>query len=170
MRDLVVSQHLDLGDSARMFALVTMATADSIIASWDTKIHYNVWRPVTAIRQAENDGNPETQPNLTWTPFFNTPNYPDYTSGANNIGAAAASILQHLFGDQTGLHTVQQRRRAPCRGRIRASLTSAATSSTPGSSWGSTSASPTRTPFDKACTSRTGRSAITCVRYGGNRR
>src|SRR5688500_13325324 len=100
MRDLVVSQQLDLGDSARMFALVGMASADAIIASWDSKIHYNVWRPVTAIREGENDGNPDTLGNPTWTPFFNTPNYPDYTSGANNIGAAAASILQHLFGDQ----------------------------------------------------------------------
>jgi hypothetical protein len=100
MRDLVVAQSLDLGDSARMFALVTMATADAIIACWDTKIAYNVWRPVTAIREGDNDGNPETAGNPTWTSFFNAPNYPDYTSGANNVSAATTTILEHLFGDK----------------------------------------------------------------------
>jgi hypothetical protein len=100
MSDLVVSQSLNLGDSARMFALVTMATADAIIACWDTKIHYNLWRPVTAIREGDNDDNPETEDNPTWTSFFAAPNYPDYTSGANNVSAATTTILEHLFGDK----------------------------------------------------------------------
>lgn len=100
MRDLVVSQSLNLGDSARMFALVSMATADAIISSWDTKIHYNVWRPITAIREGENDGNPKTAGNPTWTSFFNAPNYPDYTSGANNVSGATTTTLEHLFGDK----------------------------------------------------------------------
>jgi hypothetical protein len=99
-QDLVVSQSLNLGDSARMFALVAMSTADALIASWDTKIHYNVWRPVTAIREGNNDGNPETAGNPAWASFFNSPNYPDYTSGANNVSAATTTILQHLFGDK----------------------------------------------------------------------
>jgi hypothetical protein len=100
-RDLVVSQSLDLSDSARMFALVAMTTADALIAAWDTKIAYNIWRPVTAIRDAELDGNPHTAPHPTpWTSFFNAPNYPDYTSGANNVAAAAATSLAHLFGDK----------------------------------------------------------------------
>ena len=73
MRDLVVSRSLDLGDSARMFALVTMATADAIITCWDTKIYYNVWRPITAIREGENDGNAETAGNPAWTSFFQRP-------------------------------------------------------------------------------------------------
>jgi hypothetical protein len=100
-RDLVVSQSLDLGDSARMFALVAMTTADALIASWDTKIAYNIWRPVTAIRDAELDGNPHTTaPAVPWTSFFNAPNYPDYTSGANNVAAATATSLAYLFGDK----------------------------------------------------------------------
>jgi hypothetical protein len=100
-RDLVVSQSLDLGDSGRMFALVAMTTADALIAAWDTKIAYNVWRPVTAIRDAAFDGNPGTAPHPTpWTSFFNAPNYPDYTSGANNVAAATATSLAHLFGDK----------------------------------------------------------------------
>ncbi|MGB2717973.1 MAG: vanadium-dependent haloperoxidase [Vicinamibacterales bacterium] len=100
MRDFVASQSLNLGDSARMFALVTMATADTIISCWTTKIHYNVWRPITAIREGDNDGNPETAGNPTWTSLFNSPNYPDYTSGANNVSGATTTILEHLFGDQ----------------------------------------------------------------------
>ena len=100
-RDLVVSQSLDLGDSARMFALVAMSTADALISCWDTKIAYNFWRPVTAIRDALLDGNPNTAPHPTpWTSFFNAPNYPDYTSGANNVAAATATTLAHLFGDK----------------------------------------------------------------------
>ena len=99
LRDLVTTHSLDLGDSARMFALVSMATADAIIACWDTKIFYNVWRPITAIREGENDGNPDTAGDPTWTSFFNAPNYPDYTSGANNVAAATATVLKHLFGE-----------------------------------------------------------------------
>jgi hypothetical protein len=100
-RDLVVSQSLDLGDSARMFALVAMTTADALIASWDNKIAFNFWHPVTAVRDADLDGNPHTAPHPTpWTSFFNAPNYPDYTSGANNAAAAAATPLARLFGDE----------------------------------------------------------------------
>jgi hypothetical protein len=102
-RDLVVSRSLDLGDSARMFALVAMTTADALIAAWDTKIAYNVWRPVTAIRDAELDGNPDTLPHagpMPWTSLFNAPNYPDYTSGANNVAAATATTLAYLLGDK----------------------------------------------------------------------
>lgn len=98
MRDLVVSQSLDLGDSARMFALVSMATADALIACWDTKIFYNVWRPITAIREGDNDGNPHTAGLATWTSFFPAPNYPDYTSGANNVSGATTTVLERLFG------------------------------------------------------------------------
>jgi hypothetical protein len=99
MRSLVDSQSLNLGDSARMFALVSMATADAIIACWDTKIHYNVWRPVTAIHEGNNDGNPNTAGDPEWKSRFNAPNYPDYTSGANNVSAATTTTLQQLFGD-----------------------------------------------------------------------
>ena len=99
-QELVISQSLDLGESARMFALVAMATADALMAAWDTKIHYNVWRPITAIREGDNDGNSQTEGNPTWTSLFASPNYPDYTSGANNVSAATTTILEHLFGDK----------------------------------------------------------------------
>jgi hypothetical protein len=100
MRSFVDDRSLNLGDSARMFALVSMATADAIISAWDTKTFYNVWRPVTAIRDGDLDGNPATAGNATWTSFFAAPNYPDYTSGANNVSGATTTVLQHLFGDK----------------------------------------------------------------------
>ena len=99
MRALVVSHSLNLGDSARMFALVSMATADAIISCWDTKIHYNVWRPVTAIHEGNNDGNPKTAGDPEWRSLVNAPNYPDYTSGANNVSGATTTTLEYLFGD-----------------------------------------------------------------------
>jgi hypothetical protein len=99
-QDLVVSESLNLGDSARMFALVAMATADAIITCWDSKIFYNIWRPVTAIREGDNDTNPDTVGNPAWVSLFNSPNYPDYTSGANNVASATATVLKHLFGEQ----------------------------------------------------------------------
>jgi hypothetical protein len=106
MRDFVVSRSLGLGDSARMFALVTMATADTIITCWDSKIYYNVWRPITAIRNGEDDGNADTAGNPTWQSFFNAPNYPDYTSGANNVSGATSTILEHLFGERVDEFTL----------------------------------------------------------------
>jgi hypothetical protein len=98
MQQLVGSRSLDLGDSARMFALVNIAMADSLITSWDSKIAWNFWRPVTAIREGHLDGNPNTIHDAAWEPLFATPNYPDYTSGANNLAGAAATMLANVFG------------------------------------------------------------------------
>jgi hypothetical protein len=86
------------GDSARLFALANLATADAIISSWDSKTHYVFWRPVTAIVEAEHDGNPKTIADASWQPLINTPNYPDYTSGANNVAAAMTRTLELFFG------------------------------------------------------------------------
>ncbi|HEU5135778.1 MAG TPA: vanadium-dependent haloperoxidase [Steroidobacteraceae bacterium] len=86
------------GDSARLFALATMAAADALISSWDSKVHYVFWRPVTAIVEADNDGNPETIADASWQPLINTPNYPDYTSGANNVSGSMTRTLELFFG------------------------------------------------------------------------
>lgn len=98
LRDLSVSRALSLGDSARMFGLVSMAAADSLIAAWDAKIAWNFWRPVTAIREGDNDGNPRTIGDPTWTSYFAAPNYPEYPSGANNFSGSVTSMLENLFG------------------------------------------------------------------------
>lgn len=85
------------GDSARLFALASVATADAIISSWDSKVQYVFWRPVTAIVEADNDGNPHTIADASWQPLINTPNYPDYTSGANNVAGAMTRTLELFF-------------------------------------------------------------------------
>ncbi len=89
------------GDAARLFALVYLAQADSLITSWDSKKFYNFWRPLTAIREGATDGNPNTIADPEWKPLLNTPNYPDYTSGANDVTAAATKMLALFFkGDR----------------------------------------------------------------------
>ena len=97
VRDLV-AEHVDnIGDSARLFALVNLAMADAIITAWDTKNTYATWRPITAIRLGNDDGNPDTIGDPDWQPLINTPNYPDHSSGANNVSAAATRSLALFF-------------------------------------------------------------------------
>ena len=96
----------DIGDSARLFALASFAAADSIIACWETKLHYNYWRPVTAIHEADHDGNPATHSDPDWKPLLNTPNYPDYSSGANNVTAAMTKSMELFFGTDERTFTV----------------------------------------------------------------
>lgn len=88
----------DLGDNARLFALATMSAADALITCWESKTHYNYWRPMTAIHEAENDGNPDTGADPAWKPLINNPNYPDYTSGANALTGAMTRTLRLVFG------------------------------------------------------------------------
>lgn len=89
---------MEIGDSARLFALANLAAADAAIACWDSKRHFSFWRPITAIREGEGDGNPGTIGDPAWEPLINTPNYPDYTSGANAVTAAMTTILELFFG------------------------------------------------------------------------
>jgi hypothetical protein len=99
----VAEQRIDkIGDSARLFALANMAGADALITCWDSKNTYVFWRPITAIREAAADGNPFTVADLNWQPLVNTPNYPDYTSGANSIVAAMTRSLAMFFGSDRG--------------------------------------------------------------------
>ncbi|MES1262732.1 MAG: vanadium-dependent haloperoxidase, partial [Peristeroidobacter soli] len=85
-------------DSARLLALANLATADAIITAWDTKRLYAYWRPVTAIQEGDADGNPATAGDPAWQPLINTPNYPDYSSGANNVTGAMTRTLELFFG------------------------------------------------------------------------
>jgi hypothetical protein len=90
---------LDLWENARLFALVNLALVDGYIACWDAKYHYNFWRPITAIREAETDGNPATTADPYWTPLVETPPIPEYDSGHAVAGAAAAAALQRFFAE-----------------------------------------------------------------------
>ena len=98
-RSLSDADALSIADSARLFALLNIAIADSRAAIWDAKYEYGFWRPVTAIRAAADDGNDLTEANPTWNSFLDTPNHPESPSGHSGTGAAAAGILRTWFGD-----------------------------------------------------------------------
>jgi hypothetical protein len=88
----------DTGDSARMYALAEAAVADAQIACWDTKYFYEFWRPITAIRLGDQDGNPATGVDPGWQPLINTPNFPEYPSGHADISGAISHMLRLFFG------------------------------------------------------------------------
>jgi len=97
-QEVAQQQGDSLVQDARLFALLNLAQADASFAAWDTKYTYNFWRPVTAIRAADTDGNPDTVADPTWTPFLATPAHPSYDSGHSAFSAAAAAVLASFFG------------------------------------------------------------------------
>src|SRR5205823_2806872 len=82
-----------------------IALADAAIVAWDAKYTYNSWRPVTAIRNAGQAGNPDVTADPNWTPLLVTPNFPEYISGHSTFSAAAATILDSFFGNNVGFST-----------------------------------------------------------------
>jgi hypothetical protein len=104
-RQLAIAKKLDLTDCARMFALVSMATADALISVFDAKYTYNFWRPVTAIRNGDLSGNDAIERDAAWEPFIPTPMHPEYPCAHCITQAAAAGVLQRFFGD--AIPTVQ---------------------------------------------------------------
>lgn len=98
-RTVATEKGLDLWENARLFGLLNMALADGYVGTFDTKYQaYNYWRPVTAIRAADTDGNPRTEADPTWTPLVPTPPIPEYDSGHAVEGGAAAQVLTRFFG------------------------------------------------------------------------
>ena len=97
VRSILDTYARDLSESARAFALATVAAADAAIGAWGTKIEFNFWRPVTAIREGDLDGNPTTEADSTWEPLIATPNYPDHTSGANNLASSLMRTMELFF-------------------------------------------------------------------------
>jgi hypothetical protein len=88
-------------ENARVLALVNLALADGTIAVWDAKNAFNSWRPVTAINAAGGFGNPATAPQPGWLPLLATPYFQEYPSAHSGVSSAAASVLAHLFGEDT---------------------------------------------------------------------
>lgn len=89
---------LTLGENARLFAMLNMALADAGISSWDAKYAYNLWRPITAIQNADLDGNAATTQDAAWAPLLTTPPFPTFTSGHSTFSGAAAAALGAFFG------------------------------------------------------------------------
>ncbi len=126
-RQLAASQHLDVLQAARMFAMVDLAQADAAIVCFTEKATWSFWRPVTAVQLADTDGNPATTGDPAWMPLLITPPFPDYTSG-HTSSPSARSARRPGRPDSSPA----SRRRSP-------------RSSTRGSGAGSTSARPIST-------------------------
>jgi hypothetical protein len=97
IRSVAAAKNLNVLDSARLFALVAVARADSLIAVFDAKYHYGFWRPVTAIRHGDNDGNPATERDATWQPLAETPMHPEYPCAHCITAASMAAVVEQLF-------------------------------------------------------------------------
>jgi len=96
---LARTKTYDLLDNARLLALYAMAMADSYIAVFDAKYVYNFWRPVTAIRNGDTDGNDATVRDPAWERFIPTPMHPEYPCAHCINSAAGAAVLEAFFGD-----------------------------------------------------------------------
>jgi hypothetical protein len=102
VRQVAAARHMDLVDCARLYALSSMAAADAFIAVFDGKYACNFWRPVTAVRSADQAGSPATLRDASWLPLGETPMHPEYPC-AHCIGAAAVStVLIGIVGDDVG--------------------------------------------------------------------
>jgi hypothetical protein len=97
-RAVATAKKLNLIDSARLFALVAMARADSLIGVFDSKYHYAFWRPVTAIRNGDRDDNPATERDATWLPIAETPMHPEYSCAHCVQAASMCAVLEALIG------------------------------------------------------------------------
>ena len=97
-RELAIARSLDIPETSRMFAMIHAATADSSIACYEAKYHYNFWRPIQSIPAAEQDGNHRTEADASWLPFVNTPAHPEYPSSHICHTSAAMLALRTFFG------------------------------------------------------------------------
>jgi hypothetical protein len=104
---IVRDRATPLADAARLLAYVSLAQADSAIACWEAKYRYNLWRPVTAIRRADEDNNPLTQPDPDWNHYLASPPFPAYTSGHSSFSRAAAQALTRFYGTDAITFTVR---------------------------------------------------------------
>ena len=88
----------DLHQTARLYALVNMVVADGLVSGWYWKRQYAFWRPITAIREADLDGNPATGADPAWQPLRATPSHPDHPSTHSVTGGAAAEVIRSVGG------------------------------------------------------------------------
>ena len=98
VRQLVIAKQMSVVDSARFMALVAVGLNDAIIAVLDAKYHYNFWRPITAIRNGDIDGNPATDSEATWQPIANTPMHPEYPCSHCIQSGSVAGVIKAVLG------------------------------------------------------------------------
>src|SRR5437660_2789570 len=97
-RQLIAAKGMNVLDSARFMALASAAVADSFIAVFDAKYHYDFWRPITAIRNGDIDDNAATELEATWQPIDNTPMHPEYPCAHCIVSGAVASAIEAALG------------------------------------------------------------------------
>ena len=105
-RQVAQEQGRSLSENARALALINMAVNDSLVASFFNKYYYNFWRPETAIRAGDTDGNPKTVPDPSFVPFIATPCFPSYPSNHGSGSNGAAEVLKRLYGEGGHLMTL----------------------------------------------------------------
>jgi hypothetical protein len=98
IRGLSSQEGLTLAENARFFAQEYTAIADATIGCWESKYYFNFWRPVTAIRNADIDGNDQTQQDGGWLPFTITAGHPEYPSAHGCITSAMANSMAYFLG------------------------------------------------------------------------
>lgn len=96
-QEVSLSRKLTLIENARLFALLNLALADAAICCWHCKFQYRLWRPITAIHEADRDANDATEKDPAWRPLLPTPPFPTYTSGHSTFSGAGAAILAGFF-------------------------------------------------------------------------
>jgi PAP2 superfamily len=129
-RQLAASEELNTVESARMFAMTNLASADGVIGCWNDKYYWNFWRPITAIHEAAADGNPATEAESGWKPLFNptdgngnpipvsgpplvTPGFPDHPSGHGCLSGATVHALKAFFGTDKIAFTAESSKCSP---------------------------------------------------------
>jgi hypothetical protein len=99
VRSVAEQPGRDITRNARLFAAVTQAMDDALIAVFDAKYHYNYWRPITAIRNADIDGNEATERDATWIPLIDTPMHPEYPCAHCILSATVGTVLEAEVGN-----------------------------------------------------------------------
>jgi hypothetical protein len=99
VRSVAEQPGRDVARNARLFAAISQAMDDALVAVFDAKYHYNFWRPITAIRNGDKDGNDATERDASWTPFIDTPMHPEYPCAHCIVSATVGTILQADIGD-----------------------------------------------------------------------
>jgi len=108
-RNISIAQTLSLAENARFFAMLATATADGIIACWDSKFTYNFWRPVTAIRTGDTDGNAATEADVNWIAQVVTPNHPEYPAAHGCFSGSSTQTLRFFFGTDNFSFTIDSK-------------------------------------------------------------
>ncbi|WP_258564019.1 vanadium-dependent haloperoxidase [Streptomyces himalayensis] len=97
-RDYTARHRLGIAETARLFAAANTSATDAVVATWDAKLHYGFWRPITAIQLADTDDNPATEADPQWQPLLVTPPHPDYVSGHAAVAGAVTRTLTGILG------------------------------------------------------------------------